>query len=111
MSTPKLAFNVLVKFEDGLWVAHCLELDIVATGDDPRAAVADLQDLILAQVASAIENRNLEYLYHPAPQETWEEYRLARALDETSSPDTALDGASFFQTIFANAFPPAACHA
>jgi hypothetical protein len=69
-----IIFNCLIKFEDGLFVAHCLELDIVATGATPDLARSELNDLIIAQVDYAFSNDNLEHLYHPAPSQVWKEY-------------------------------------
>lgn len=109
-STPGLAFNALVKFEDGLWVAHCLELDIVATGDSPEAAIDDIKSLILAQVSCALSNENMDYLYHPAPAEVWQEYRTAKAFTAKNREEKPALG-SFFKTIVADAFQGNACHA
>jgi len=107
---PRLAFNVLVKPEDGLWVAHCLELDIVATGDSPNASVEDIRDLILCQVSNAIANKNMEYLYHPAPAKIWEEYGRAQRQSAKKS-ETLTATPAFSKTIFANVFNSSFCHA
>lgn len=109
-AASKLAFNVLVKFEGGEWIAHCLELDIVATGSTPNAAVRDMKSLILTQVSTAIENENMEYLYHPAPQEVWQEYAKAQRLS-TRKKQAAPNIAAFSKTIFASAFISKPCHA
>lgn len=109
-SASKLAFNVLVKREDGEWIAHCLELDIVATGNTPNAAVKDIKSLILAQVSTAIENENMEYLYHPAPQEVWQEYARAKRLSSRKEEATPPPSA-FSKTVFANAFSTTPCNA
>ena len=98
-SATSLAFNVLIKEEDGAWLAHCLELDIVATGDTIQAAEQDLVDLIRAQVSYAIEHDNLDHLYHAAPPEIWKEFfecddrwerrhKSARKIKVTNSPVT-----------------------
>lgn len=67
-------FKILIKKEGELWVAHCLELDIVATADTRDQAQDDIEDLIAAQVNYALENDNLEYLYHSAPAAVWREF-------------------------------------
>jgi len=111
-STPNLAFNALLKYEDGLWVAHCMELDIVATGDSPDSAVNDLKDLIVAQVSCALANDNTKYLYHSAPKKVWDEYWKAEDMNQTPrGAVNAASGASFFKTIFANGFGGNICHA
>ena len=69
-----MVFSCLIKKEDNLFVAHCLELDIVATASTLKDAQSDLYDLILAQVDYAFSNDNLENLYHPAPSDVWKEF-------------------------------------
>ncbi len=69
-----VTFNVFLKKEDGLFVAHCLELDIVATAKNEKEAVRDVADLIMAQVDYAFRNDNLDHLYRPAPKEVWKEF-------------------------------------
>lgn len=69
-----LIFNILIKKEDDLFIAHCLELDIVATADSPERAQKDLVALICTQIDYAFSNDNLKYLYHPAPPEVWKEF-------------------------------------
>jgi hypothetical protein len=68
------SFKVLVRCEEGLWVAHCLELDLVTEADTREQACEDMADVITAHVRYALENDNMEYLYHPAPQEVWKTY-------------------------------------
>lgn len=77
-----MTFNVLVKDEGGILVAHCLELDIVVTGSDPDEVKKDLLDLVRAQVDYAFTHNNLDYLYHPAPKEIWEEFYQCKAYIE-----------------------------
>jgi hypothetical protein len=74
MKGKELRFNVLIKKEEELFIAHCLELDIVATALSAEEAGNDLCDLIKAQVAYAFSNDNLANLYHPAPRKVWEEF-------------------------------------
>jgi len=69
-----MTFNVLIKKEDDIYIAHCLELDIVATADTVNQAKKDIISLIIAQIDYAFSNDNLEHLFHPAPQEVWAEF-------------------------------------
>lgn len=73
-----LTVNVFIKKEDDLWVGHCLELDIVATGSTPAEVKKDMEDLIITQVAHAFNNDNLDHLFRPAPAEVWEEFYKCR---------------------------------
>ena len=67
-------FNILIKKENELFIAHCLELDIVSAERSKEKAEKELVDLICAQLDYAFSNDNLENLYHPAPQKVWEEF-------------------------------------
>jgi hypothetical protein len=73
-----IAVNIFHKIEDDLHIAHCLELDIVATGTSKEEADKDIKDLIAAQVDYCFSNGNLESLYHPAPPEVWKEFLATR---------------------------------
>jgi len=69
-----ITLNVLIKEEDDILVAHCLELDIVATADSLKQVKEDISSLIIAQIDYAFSNNNLDHLFHPAPQEIWSEF-------------------------------------
>lgn len=77
-----LTVNVFIKKEDDIWMGHCLELDLVATGSTPTEVKKDMEDLIITQVAYAFSNDNLDHLYRPAPAEVWEEFYKCRQRDE-----------------------------
>lgn len=69
----RMTFNVFVKKEDELFVAHCLELDIVTSSNNIGDLESDIISLISAQLDYAIANDNLDNLFHPAPSEVWQE--------------------------------------
>jgi hypothetical protein len=69
-----MVFNILAKKTADIWIAHCLELDIVATSASLESLKEEIKDLILTQVDYAFSNDNLENLYHPAPAEVWKEF-------------------------------------
>lgn len=62
--------NILSWEEGGKHFAHCLELDIVAEGEDEQAALKSLAELLVRQVEFAEENK-IE-IFHPAPPEYWQ---------------------------------------
>jgi hypothetical protein len=57
--------------EGGLWFAHCLELDIVAEGGTPAAAVKNTLELCAYQIETAVANGDLESIFRPAPSKFW----------------------------------------
>jgi hypothetical protein len=73
---PSVKLNVLIYQEDDEWIAHCLQMDIVATSGGKSSVMNDIVDLIKAQVEYAVDNDNLSSIFRPAPAEEWE--KLAR---------------------------------
>ena len=69
-----ITFNILIKAEKDYFIAHCLELDIVATADSLEEVKEDILSLMKAQIEYAFFNENFDNLYHSAPQEVWEEF-------------------------------------
>jgi hypothetical protein len=69
-----MIFNIIAKKENGMWIAHCLELDIVATASSKLNVIKEINDLIVAQIDYAFSNNNLDNLYKPAPAEVWKEF-------------------------------------
>lgn len=65
-----LHLDVLVYKED-IWIAHCLQLDLVTTADSDDKAIADMRDVIKAHIEFAAQNDNWEHLFKPAPPEVW----------------------------------------
>lgn len=65
----ELYLSALGYLEEGRWVAHCLEMDIVGHGDDPESALKELEDLIAMQISFAISTNDFDLLYKPAPPE------------------------------------------
>ena len=74
--TPQLHLDIIIEKQDSEFVAHCLQMDIVSSAITEEIAVQEMVDLISAQVEFAIKHDNLEYLFKPAPAETWQ--KLAR---------------------------------
>ncbi len=64
--------TVLLYREEGDYVAHCLEFDIVNTTTESfETAYTELYDLVISYVNYAYENENTDHLYNPAPAEYW----------------------------------------
>ena len=78
-----MTFNIIAKKENDMWIAHCLELDIVATSDSLADLRKDMDDLIIAQIDYAFSNNNLDNLYCPAPPEIWKEFYSCKNSQKT----------------------------
>jgi hypothetical protein len=75
----ELDLRGIVYREGGAWIAHCLELDIVAEGTNPDDAINDVLDLCAFQIDTAIENNDLESIFRPAPAKYWNLFYSARS--------------------------------
>lgn len=63
-----------LEYKDGdIFIAHCLEFDLVAEGNTREEARTNLADLIKTHIQFSIE-KNVEdkALFHPAPPNYWD---------------------------------------
>jgi predicted RNase H-like HicB family nuclease len=63
--------HVILYREDDYYIAHCLEFDLIAQGDDPGEAFKNLLDAIDLQAVYALESGDPGILFNPAPVEYW----------------------------------------
>lgn len=77
-----MTFNFLTKKEGDIFVAHCMELDIVATAATEDEVNKEIIELVVAQLSYAFANDNLDHLYRPAPSEVWKEFYACKELSE-----------------------------
>jgi hypothetical protein len=75
----KLDLRGIVYREGDAWIAHCLELDIVAEGANAEDAMNDVLDLCALQIDTAVENNDLESIFRPAPAKYWNLFYSARS--------------------------------
>ena len=71
-----LQIRVLISFEDDEFVAHALELDLLAYGKTEKAALKELERLVLNQLTFAVQKRDESLVQFRAPKEyfvEWEE--------------------------------------
>ena len=87
------SFKILIKQEPDAWVAHNLELNLVAVAETLEQVEADIIDIITAHVRYALENDNLGYMAHAAPPDVWNDFFRCSDREEASYsvPETVLD--------------------
>jgi hypothetical protein len=72
MGIPSLDLKAVLYRKDEFWLAHCLELDIVAQAREPNPALASLVSLCDLQVRGAMRVRDkVRHVLTPAPREFW----------------------------------------
>ena len=51
------------------WIAHCLEFDLLGSGETTASALEQLTEAIRIQIEFSLENHNLRNLFAPADAE------------------------------------------
>lgn len=74
---PEFNLDVLLYREDGEWIAHCLQFDLVEAGATPEEAEESLSGVIQHHIQWALEDNDMEHLFHPAPPEVWKKFFTA----------------------------------
>ena len=64
--------------QDGGWVAHCLEFDLMGDGASREDALERLTEAIQIQVEFSLERGNPKNLFSPAPGEFFEMFASGR---------------------------------
>jgi hypothetical protein len=70
----QLSFHVLVEQHADVYVAHCLEMGLVATSLDEEDVTSKMTKLIVRHVEFAMAHDRLGDIYHPAPAEVFKRY-------------------------------------
>src|SRR6266568_265410 len=71
--------RILLSKDDGDYVAHALEMDLVAYGKTESKALEELDNLIRNQISFAIEKRQDNLMICRAPDEYFEQWEKAHA--------------------------------
>lgn len=74
MTQPQFQLHILIKKTPIGFSAHCLELDLCEEAPTITEVNQQTKNVIIAHITFAIENDNLVYLFHPAPEAVWTEY-------------------------------------
>lgn len=77
MGTRRINFDLSALFYpspavEGRWVAHCLDLDLVATGDSPEDAFGELLGTLETYLKTLIDLGDKAAPPRKAPREFWE---------------------------------------
>jgi hypothetical protein len=83
-------FNVLIDEQQGIHVAHCLEMGLVAISEDVEELPAIMSKLIVRQIEFALKNDNPSDIYHPAPLEVWQKFRNAKREIESTKKSLSI---------------------
>jgi hypothetical protein len=90
MSKFRLDLRFVVYREDDVWLAHCLELDIVAEGASANEALRDALRLCAVQFEFAVEQGDISSAFRAAPPEFWAMY--AKSATMSTPQEKMLEG-------------------
>lgn len=69
MQALNIPLRIVFYQEEGDWVAHCLEFDLLGSGVTQKEAISCLAGAIFTQLQFSIEQNAPEVLFSPAPGE------------------------------------------
>src|SRR6266849_4274448 len=68
------SLSYLFREDAGVTIAHCLDLDLVATGENREIAERRLDTLVRAQIKMIVTKLNFADLNFAAPKEYWDQF-------------------------------------
>lgn len=74
MDGLRIPLRVVFYEEDGEWVAHCLEFDLVGVAENKAGAMKLLSDAIGVQLKATLKSKNLKNLFRPADSEYFQRF-------------------------------------
>lgn len=75
------------------WIAHCLEMDVVAEGDTPLEAITSAIELCGVKIDEALRDGSVRSIFRPAPPEIWELFARAKRFRKPPGTTFALPNA------------------
>jgi hypothetical protein len=95
MKPLRVPLRVVFYSEDGEWIAHCLEFDLLGSGATKRLALECLADAIRLQVDESIRHDNPRNLFSPAGGEFFEMFAAGQ---EVAEGELRIEAASLSQS-------------
>jgi predicted RNase H-like HicB family nuclease len=78
MRTFHIPLRIVFYIEDGDWVAHCLEFDLLGDGRTKEEALEMLVEAIGLQLEASLENESAGNLFSPAPGKYFEMFAAGK---------------------------------
>ena len=74
----RIPLHVVFYEEEGSWIAHCLELDLLGDGKNKLEAHQSLDIAIKMQIEASLEYNNPENLFSPAESKYWQMFAAGK---------------------------------
>ena len=94
----RISLRAVVYRENGHWIAHCLEMDIVADAKTASQALRDLLDLCGLQIRVAWEEGDIDSVFRPAPAHVMRMFFMGRPMTaprQRAHPVTSMEARGF----------------
>lgn len=75
------ALHYLFSHKESKIIAHCLDLDLVTSGEDIKQAEERLNTIVLCQIGLCYASGNFSQLQFKAPKEYWDKVARSQQLD------------------------------
>jgi predicted RNase H-like HicB family nuclease len=66
MKPLRIPLRAVLYKEEGNWIAHCLEFDLIGDGETQKDAIRNLTEAIAIQIQASLKYRNPANLFKPA---------------------------------------------
>ncbi|SRR5713101_924741 len=66
MKPLRIPLRTVLYKEGNVWVAHCLEFDLIGDGETQQEALSSLSKAIVVQVKASVKYDNIGNLFRPA---------------------------------------------
>lgn len=76
--TLRLPLRIVFYQEDGGWIAHCLEFDLMGDGPTQQDAMKELAEAIFLQIEASVEHNNAANLFNPAEGKFFEMFAAGK---------------------------------
>jgi hypothetical protein len=82
MQNSHTPIRVVFYQDDGVWVAHCLEFDLMGDGATKGLAMDRLGEAIALQAQASLDHDNLDNLFRPADGKLFAMFAAGRGVSE-----------------------------
>ena len=87
ITLPYTTRVIVYREEEDCWIAHSLEMDLVAAGRIPAKAIQHLREITDVHISSILNAGNLESLFRRAPSDIFALFAASRDYNLAIGPD------------------------
>jgi hypothetical protein len=107
--TKQITFNILLEKNQDIFVAHCLEMGLVATSLDKMDVVSKMTKMIQRQWSFAERHNRLSDVFRPVSNEMWRKFLMTKAAVANTKQAVTTAEAGNGVELSQNAYAAAVC--